>query len=303
MGRSRDDAEPTGPSLSDDDRQLAGSHGMTAIAPEDETARRLIMLHAFGGLDELATVYAQAQAYAEELRRLYVERRATEAELAQKVLELERSHEQLMTYASDLGSLNGLLRATYRQTLEALGRAVDRRDGMTGGHCVRVAEYSRILGLRIIGSSPQELQVLEYGALLHDIGKIAVPDAILRKDGPLTDEEWSVMRQHPCLGHEILYGIAFLTDALPIVLHHHERFDGQGYPDGLAGDKLPLGARIFSVADAFDAMTADRHYRRALSLDEAMSELRQNSGTQFDPEVVGVLDEVAEDLYAHRQRQ
>jgi response regulator RpfG family c-di-GMP phosphodiesterase len=149
------------------------------------------------GPDDLPRVYAQAQAYAEELRRLYVERQATEAELARKVQELERSHEQLLAYATDLGALNGLLRATYRQTLEALGRAVDRRDGMTGGHCVRVADYSRVLGERLLGSRPQELQVLEYGALLHDIGKIAVPDAILRKAGPLTDEEWAVMRQHP----------------------------------------------------------------------------------------------------------
>ena len=174
---------------------------------------------------------------------------------------------------------------------------------MTGGHCVRVADYSRVLGERLLGSRPQELQVLEYGALLHDIGKIAVPDAILCKAGPLTDEEWAIMRQHPCLGHEILYGIGFLTDALPIVLYHHERFDGKGYPEGLAGEQIPMGARIFSAADAFDAMTADRHYRRALSLDEAMSELRRNSGTQFDPDVIAVLDSVAEELYARRHRE
>jgi HD-GYP domain-containing protein (c-di-GMP phosphodiesterase class II) len=253
--------------------------------------------------DELPRVYAQAQAYAEELHRLYLERQATEAELARKVMELERSHEQLLAYATDLGALNSLLKATYRQTLEALGRAVDRRDGMTGGHCVRVAEYSRILGERILGSRPQELQVLEYGALLHDIGKIAVPDAILRKDGPLTDEEWQIMRQHPYLGHEILYGIGFLVDSLPIVLHHHERFDGKGYPHELAGEQIPIGARIFSAADAFDAMTADRHYRRALSLDEAMSELHRNSGTQFDPDVIAILDSVAVDLYARRQQE
>ena len=253
--------------------------------------------------DDLPRDYAQAQAYAEELRCLYLERQATEAELARKVIELERSHEQLMAYATDLGALNGLLRATYRQTLEALGRAVDRRDGMTGGHCVRVADYSRLLGERILGTRPQELQVLEYGALLHDIGKIAVPDAILCKNGPLTDDEWAVMRQHPCYGHEILYGIGFLSDALPIVLYHHERFDGKGYPEGLADEQIPIGARIFSAADAFDAMTADRHYRRALSLDEAMSELRRNSGTQFDPEVIAVLDNLAEDLYARRHRE
>ncbi|MCC6174436.1 MAG: HD domain-containing protein [Chloroflexi bacterium] len=253
-----------------------------------------------GDPSDLPRAYAQARAYAEELRRLYIERRATEAELAAKVAELERSHQQLMAYASDLAELNHRLRATYRQTLEALGRTVDRRDGMTGGHCVRVAEYSRILGLRILGSSPLQLQTLEYGALLHDIGKIAVPDAILRKEGPLTDDEWTIMRQHPELGYEILHGIAFLTDALPIVRHHHERFDGAGYPDGLSGEVVPVGARIFSVADAFDAMTADRHYRRALSLDRTMSELRRGRGSQFDPVVIDALEEVADELYALR---
>jgi ribonuclease P protein subunit RPR2 len=252
--------------------------------------------------EEVPRVYAQAQTYAEELGRLYLHQQATEAELAKKVVELERSHDQLMAYATDLRALNQMLKDTYRQTLEALGRAVDQRDGMTGGHCVRVAEYSRVLGERILGSQPQELQVLEYGALLHDIGKIAVPDAILRKAGPLTDEEVTVMRQHPCLGYEILCGIGFLSDALPIVLHHHERFDGKGYPNGLAGEQIPIGARIFSVVDAFDAMTADRHYRRALSLDQAISELRRNSGTQFDPEVIAVLDEVAGHLFVHSAR-
>jgi HD-GYP domain-containing protein (c-di-GMP phosphodiesterase class II) len=249
---------------------------------------------------DVPRVYAQAETYAAELHRLYVERRATEAELAEKVLELERSNEQLLAYAADLGELSQRLRATYRQTLESLGRAVDRRDGMTGGHCVRVADYSRILGERILGSRLQPLQVLEYGALLHDIGKIAIPDAILRKDGPLTDEEWLVMRQHPTLGYEILNGIAFLSDSLPIVLHHHERFDGEGYPDGLRGEAIDIGARIFSVADAFDAMTADRHYRRALSLDEAMHEVRKHAGSQFDPAVVTTLEDVAETLYAER---
>jgi HD-GYP domain-containing protein (c-di-GMP phosphodiesterase class II) len=252
---------------------------------------------------DVPRVYEQAQAYAAELHQLYVERRATTAELAQKVLELERSHEQLLAYAADLGELNQRLRATYRQTLEALGRAVDRRDGMTGGHCVRVAEYSRILGERILGPRIQQLQVLEYGALLHDVGKIAIPDAILRKNGPLTDDEWHVMRQHPTLGYEILYGIAFLADALPIVVHHHERFDGEGYPDGLHGEAIEIGARIFSVADAFDAMTADRHYRQALGLDETMHELRKHAGSQFDPDVVAALEDVAETLYVERHRR
>ena len=250
---------------------------------------------------DLPSVYAQAQAYAEELRQLYVERRATEAELAEKVRELERAHEQLLAYAYDLATLNERLQATYRQTLEALARTVDRRDGMTGGHSLRVADYSRVIGARILGGDGRQLQVVEYGALLHDIGKIAVPDAILRKNGPLTDEEWQVMRRHPELGYEILYGIAFLTDSLPIVRHHHERYDGCGYPDGLTGDQIPIGARIFSIADAFDAMTSDRHYRRALPLDQTVDELKRHSGTQFDPAVVEVLEDVAEHLLEIRR--
>ena len=250
---------------------------------------------------DLPRVYAQAQAYAEELRKLYIERRATEAELAAKVLELERAHEQLLAYAYDLATLNERLQSTYRQTLEALARTVDQRDGMTGGHSLRVADYSRVLGTRILGNEGRLLQVVEYGALLHDIGKIAVPDAILRKNGPLTDEEWLVMRRHPELGYEILYGIAFLTDSLPIVLHHHERYDGDGYPAGLKGDAIPIGARIFAIADAFDAMTSDRHYRRALPLDQTVEELKRHSGTQFDPAVVDVLEDVAEHLLAIRR--
>ena len=250
---------------------------------------------------ELPRVYAQAQAYAQELRRLYVERCATEAELATKVQELERAHEQLLAYAYDLATLNERLQATYRQTLEALARTVDRRDGMTGGHSLRVADYSRVLGTRILGNDVRQLQVVEYGALLHDIGKIAVPDAILRKNGPLTDEEWLVMRRHPELGYDILYGIAFLTDSLPIVRHHHERYDGEGYPDRLRGDAIPIGARIFAIADAFDAMTSDRHYRRALPLDQTVEELKRHSGTQFDPAVVEVLEDVAAHLLEIRR--
>jgi HD-GYP domain-containing protein (c-di-GMP phosphodiesterase class II) len=250
---------------------------------------------------DLAALHAQAQTYAEELHRLYFERKATEAELARKVLELERTHEQLLAYAHDLATLNQRLQATYRQTLEALARTIDRRDGMTGGHSVRVADYSRVIGARILGSEGHQLQVVEYGALLHDIGKIAVPDAILQKAGPLTDEEWRVMRRHPELGHEILNGIAFLSDSLPIVLHHHERFDGDGYPAGLRGEAIPIGARIFAVADTFDAMTSNRHYRKALPLDVTVDELRRHSGTQFDPAVVEVVEELAEVMLANRR--
>jgi HD-GYP domain-containing protein (c-di-GMP phosphodiesterase class II) len=245
------------------------------------------------------TVHEQTRAYAEELRRLYVERQSTQAELRQKMLELERSRRQLLDSTRELAETNERLQATYDQTLVALARTVDHRDGSTGGHSIRVAAYSRVLGVRLL-RDPDRVRALEYGALLHDIGKIAVPDAILRKAGPLDPEEWLVMRRHPELGSRMLEGIEFLREALPIVLHHHERYDGGGYPAGLKGDRIPLGARVFAVADAFDAMTSNRHYRRALGLDQTIAELKRHSGTQFDPLVIEVLESVAEQLLSLR---
>ncbi len=215
--------------------------------------------------DELMRVYAQANQYAEELRQLYLERRATQAELEQKVRELERSQKQMLAYAHDLAGINRRLQTTYLQTLAALARTVDHRDGITGDHCLHVAEYSRILGAR------------------------------------LEEQEWQVMRRHPELGCQMLEGIDFLEEALPIVRHHHERHDGEGYPDGLKGDAIPIGARIFAVADAFDAMTSDRHYRRARSVDHAVSELKRHSATQFDPQVIEVLETVAEELVSSHE--
>ncbi|HYU21127.1 MAG TPA: HD-GYP domain-containing protein [Chloroflexota bacterium] len=250
---------------------------------------------------ELMRVYAQANQYAEELRRLYLERRATQAELEQKVRELERSQKQMLAYAHDLAGINRRLQTTYLQTLAALARTVDHRDGITGDHCLHVAEYSRILGARLLDNDRDQLRQLECGALLHDIGKIAIPDAILRKAGPLEEQEWQVMRRHPELGCQMLEGIDFLEEALPIVRHHHERHDGEGYPDGLKGDAIPIGARIFAVADAFDAMTSDRHYRRARSVDHAVSELKRHSATQFDPQVIEVLETVAEELVSSHE--
>jgi putative nucleotidyltransferase with HDIG domain len=233
--------------------------------------------------------FAQAQTYARELRELYVARRATQAELDQTVAELEAAQGQLLDFARRLAESNRKLQESYLQTLQAMAIMVDRRDGVTGEHCIRVALFSRLLGERIVGNDVDALRTLEYGALLHDIGKIGVPDAILRKSGPLDDDEWQIMRAHPVYGCEMLSGIEFLQEALPIVRHHHERFDGDGYPDGLRGEAIPLGARIFAVADAFDAMTAERHYRAAMSLQDTVDELERHSGSQFDPAVVSAL--------------
>jgi response regulator RpfG family c-di-GMP phosphodiesterase len=177
------------------------------------------------------------------------------------------------------------LQQTYRAVLEVLGAALDTRHPETGDHSQRVIErtleVSRALGIR--GTA---LRDIEWGAALHDVGKIGIPDAVLLKPGSLTDEEWAIMKTHCEIGYRMLCGFDFLHGALPIVLHHHEWFDGSGYPSGLRAHWIPFGARVFGVADAYDAMTSDRPYRRALSHDAAVAELRRGAGTQFDPEVV-----------------
>lgn len=178
-----------------------------------------------------------------------------------------------------------LLQQTYDETLEALSAALDLRDTETEGHSRRVTEYT--LQLARSYGVPQEAMVsIERGSILHDIGKIGIPDGILLKPGKLTPEEWDVMRTHPLLGFRILASIDFLRPAIPIVLCHHERFDGKGYPLGLAGETIPLGARLFAVADTLDAMTSDRPYRQALPFEVAAEEIQRNAGKQFDPKVV-----------------
>jgi HD-GYP domain-containing protein (c-di-GMP phosphodiesterase class II) len=180
------------------------------------------------------------------------------------------------------------LAAAHGQSLSALAAALETRDRETEGHSVRVTRYSRALG-EALGLSDDELYALERGALLHDIGKIGVPDAILRKPGPLLSHEWEQMRQHPEIGSGMVGKIAFLAAALPVVRHHHERYDGAGYPDRLSGGHIPLEARIFALADTFDAMTSDRPYRAALTVEEAREEIKRCSGTQFDPIIVAAF--------------
>jgi HD-GYP domain-containing protein (c-di-GMP phosphodiesterase class II) len=177
------------------------------------------------------------------------------------------------------------LLGTHRQVLEALGAALDTRDPETQDHTRRVIEQSVQIG-RHLGIQGEPLREIEWGAALHDVGKIGIPDAVLLKPGSLTREEWITMKQHCEIGYRMLSGISFLRCVLPIVLHHHERFDGTGYPFGLAGEEIPFGARIFAVADAYDAMTSDRPYRRALPATAALAELLRCAGSQFDPRVV-----------------
>lgn len=176
----------------------------------------------------------------------------------------------------------------YMGTLEALIKALEIRDHETEGHSRRVVQYTLSLA-QYLGVAEAQLVPIMRGALLHDIGKIGIPDAILRKPGPLTEQEWTVMKQHTRFGYRMLKGIEFLHQAIPIILHHHERFDGTGYPDGLAAEDIPLGARIFAVADAYDAITSNRPYRKGRSHELAVAEIRSGAATQFDPVVVDAL--------------
>ena len=175
-----------------------------------------------------------------------------------------------------------------RATLTALHGLIAARDVGTGTHSERVRVYAVALA-RAYGIAEDDLRDIEHGVMLHDIGKIGIPDSILLKPGPLSPDEWKIMRTHPEVGRRLVEHIPFLAGAVPIVYHHHERWDGNGYPDGLRGEGIPLGARIFAVADALDAMTFDRPYSRAVTVEAAREEIARCSGTHFDPAVVSTF--------------
>jgi HD-GYP domain-containing protein (c-di-GMP phosphodiesterase class II) len=180
------------------------------------------------------------------------------------------------------------LESHYTATIEAMVSALEARDPVTQRHASRLRDLAGAVALALDLEGP-ERQAVRLGAILHDVGKIGIADAILSKPGPLAPDELAIMRTHTEIGERVLSGVPFLTGALPIVRHHHERWDGAGYPDGLAGEEIPLGARIVAACDAWDAMTCDRPYRRARSLQDAATELRNGSGTQWDPLVVETL--------------
>ena len=175
--------------------------------------------------------------------------------------------------------------------LSMLSKAIEARDPYTQGHSARVTALAEEVARRL-GWSPEQIATLRIGGPLHDIGKLAVSDDVLRKEGKLDPEEIDQIRQHPKIGARILLRMAALREAIPYVLYHHERWDGRGYPSGKAGEEIPVEARVLAVADAFDAMTSDRPYRRALSREDALAEVERCSGTQFDPEIARVFLEV-----------
>jgi putative nucleotidyltransferase with HDIG domain len=203
------------------------------------------------------------------------------------VQELHARNQALEQANREIQAMTARLQETYAGTLEALVAALDARDRETRGHSVRVSRLTMLLARELgVQEGTQEWLDMERGSLLHDIGKIGVADAILRKPGKLADDEWAEMRRHARIGYEMLKDIPFLAGAAEIVACHHERWDGKGYPRGLAGEQIPLGARIFALADAFDAMATDRPYRRARSYEECKAEIVRCAGTQFDPRVV-----------------
>lgn len=225
---------------------------------------------------------------------------ALRAEIAERDRQAAEKERQLERYAADLRETfkqerarAQQLRQSYMATVRALANAVEARDAYTGKHAERVAAYGLAIGQRCrtqLAADPQ----IEFGFLLHDVGKVAVPDAILYKPGPLDAAERLLMERHPVIGWEILKEIEFLGEAKHVVRSHHERWDGKGYPDGLAGGDIPLAARVFAVADTLDALTTDRPYRPARSLTVARSIIAGAAGTQFDPEVVDAFLAVAD---------
>ena len=215
-------------------------------------------------------------------RGLEDRRNRLEESISRRGKQLERAHQRI--------------ERTCKETLQVLGSALDLRDNETAEHCQRVTRYSLELA-KAMGCSRTEFIEIARGAYLHDIGKIGISDSILLKPGPLTHRERAVMESHARIGYDLVRQVSFLAGAAEIVLTHQERFDGTGYPQGLVGHEIPLGARIFAVADTLDAMTSDRPYRRALQFATARDEIIRESGHQFDPKVVDAFLSVPEEAW------
>ncbi|MGE5325418.1 MAG: HD-GYP domain-containing protein, partial [Deltaproteobacteria bacterium] len=241
------------------------------------------------GADDYLTKPFQFEIVLASLRKA-LERKAMQAEIENYRRNLEAMVEQrTRQYQAAMRRIE----MTYDETLEALGAALDLRDNETAGHSQRVSYYCLEIA-KAMGVELERLKHFERGSYLHDIGKIGIPDAILLKPGKLTPEEKLIMESHARIGYDLVSRIAFLAPAAEIVLTHQERFDGTGYPQGLLGEEIPLGARIFAVADTLDAMTSDRPYRKALPFSKAYDEIDHEAGRQFDPKVVKTFLEIPE---------
>jgi ribonuclease P protein subunit RPR2 len=232
----------------------------------------------------------------QEIERLRAELGRRDQEAADKERQLERYAADLRETFKQERKRAQELQRSYMATVRALSNAVEARDAYTGKHAERVTAYgieiARAMGLRM-----NEGSGTEFGFLLHDIGKVAIPDAILYKPESLTEKERALMAQHPLIGAEIVRGIEFLREAVQVVRSHHERWDGHGYPDGLQAEEIPLAARVFAVADVLDALTTDRPYRPASPLGMAREIIVAESGTQFDPHVIDAFRSIPDDVF------
>jgi HD-GYP domain-containing protein (c-di-GMP phosphodiesterase class II) len=251
-----------------------GDNGWAGSVRALQEQRELAEIQAVRAVRDLKTLRANVK---EETAA----RNMAEAQQLRAIQDFRTEHRRALQLADRL-------REAYLQTITALARSVEARDEYTGGHVERVRRYSLRIGHAL--ELPEETQMhLEFGSVLHDVGKIGVPDIVLRKDGPLDNDEWQYMRRHPIIGQRVLEGVLFLIPALDVVAYHHEKWDGTGYPYGLAGEAIPLLGRIVSVADAFDAMTSDRPYRKGLPVEVALAELEKSKGKHFDPQVIDVF--------------
>jgi HD-GYP domain-containing protein (c-di-GMP phosphodiesterase class II) len=237
---------------------------------------------------------SQALAYARDLKSLYEVARTREEETVRAHGKLRAAYQQSLVYAIDLKKTHRRLQRSIFQSLLGLANALEAKDEYTRGHSDRVAGLARRLALEA-GLAVREADVVAQSALLHDLGKIGVPEHILRKPGPLTEEEWAAMRRHPLTGAQILAPLEFFANGALIVRHHHEHQDGSGYPDGLADEKIPLGARIIAVADAYDALTSERPYRRAMAHAVALERLATEAGRMLDARLTRLFT----DMVAH----
>jgi HD-GYP domain-containing protein (c-di-GMP phosphodiesterase class II) len=242
---------------------------------------------------------SQALSYARDLKSAYSAALAREQELAEANERLRRGYQQSLQYAVDLKKTYRQLQRAIFQSLLGLAKALEAKDAYTRGHSGRVATMARRMALAS-GLSRGAAEIVAQAGLLHDLGKIGVPERILNKSGPLSADEWDLMRRHPVTSAQIVAPLEFFDQGAVIVRHHHERYDGSGYPDGLRGETIPIGARIVAVADVYDALTSDRPYRMRLDHEQALGHLQQQAGYTLDGRLVGLFSELfPEGLPAH----
>jgi HD-GYP domain-containing protein (c-di-GMP phosphodiesterase class II) len=242
---------------------------------------------------------SQALSYARDLKSLYETSRARERELEQTRERLHQAYQQSLQYAIDLRQTYRRLQQAIFQSLLGLANALEAKDPYTHGHSERVAALARRLALAA-GVPRAAADTIAQAGLLHDLGKIAISEGVLRKPGSLSAEEWAAMRQHPLIGAQIVAPLEFFADGAVIVRHHHERHDGSGYPDGLRGELIPLGARIVAVADVYDALTSDRPYRPRMSRSETVRRLEEEAGRTLDARLAALCVRVTGDAAPER---